>query len=195
MFTCSGHRLTTFALGMWLQIVCCPAQAQQANQPGYDPRQTERRFEDQQIGPVVRRTAPVADAAIRADGRAGRFQAAFRAADTSPSPAPSRYRTADWLRPINPIIGKKVSQADLAAIAAAVGDIYREAGFHLSRAIDSAAGHPERPASHLQVIEGSITEVALKGDGRRAVRHPAAARRRVWPSGLRGFRRWSGNCS
>jgi len=33
---------------MWLQIVCFPAQAQQANQPGYDPRQTERRFEDQQ---------------------------------------------------------------------------------------------------------------------------------------------------
>ncbi|MET0709586.1 MAG: ShlB/FhaC/HecB family hemolysin secretion/activation protein, partial [Tardiphaga sp.] len=31
-----------------MQIVCFPAQAQHANQPGYDPRQTERRFEDQQ---------------------------------------------------------------------------------------------------------------------------------------------------
>ena len=63
-----------------------------------------------------------------------------------------------------PYLGKKVSQADLAAIASAVSDIYREAGFHLSRAIvppqDIQNGQLQ-----LQVIEGSITEVALKGDG------------------------------
>ena len=61
-------------------------------------------------------------------------------------------------------IGKKVSQADLAAIAAAVSDVYRAAGFHLSRAIvppqDIQSGQ-----LHIQVIEGSITELALKGDG------------------------------
>lgn len=34
-----------------------------------------------------------------------------------------------------PYLGKKVSQAGLAAIAAGVGDLYRAAGFHLSRAI------------------------------------------------------------
>src|ERR1700731_3736527 len=34
-----------------------------------------------------------------------------------------------------PYFGKKVSQADLAAIAAGVGDLYRAAGFHLSRAV------------------------------------------------------------
>ena len=59
-------------------------------------------------------------------------------------------------------IGKKVSQADLAAIAAAVSDVYRAAGFHLSRAIvppqDIQSGQ-----LHVQVIEGSITELALKG--------------------------------
>jgi hemolysin activation/secretion protein len=63
-----------------------------------------------------------------------------------------------------PYIGKKVSQADLAAIAAAVSDVYRAAGFRLSRAIvppqDIQGGQ-----LRIQVIEGSITELALKGDG------------------------------
>ena len=63
-----------------------------------------------------------------------------------------------------PYLGKKVSQADLAAIAAAISDLYRAAGFHLSRAIvppqDIRDGRVR-----LQVIEGSITEVALKGEG------------------------------
>lgn len=63
-----------------------------------------------------------------------------------------------------PYLGKKVSQADLVALAAAVSDVYRAAGFHLSRAIippqDVADGR-----LHLQVIEGSIIEVALKGEG------------------------------
>ena len=61
-------------------------------------------------------------------------------------------------------IGKKVSQADLAAISAAVGDIYREAGFHLSRAMIPPQDI-QNGQLHLQVVEGSITEVALKGDG------------------------------
>jgi len=67
-------------------------------------------------------------------------------------------------RAYQPYLGKSVSQADLAAIAAAVSDLYRAAGFHLSRAIvppqDIAGGEVR-----LQVIEGSITEVQLKGDG------------------------------
>src|SRR5258705_12839453 len=33
---------------LWTLMACLPAQAQQANQPGYDSRQTEKRFEDQQ---------------------------------------------------------------------------------------------------------------------------------------------------
>src|SRR5215207_3447337 len=36
-------------ISLWLSTFACfPAHAQQANQPGYDPRQTERRFEGQQ---------------------------------------------------------------------------------------------------------------------------------------------------
>ncbi len=57
-----------------------------------------------------------------------------------------------------------MSQADLVAITEAIGDLYRAAGFHLSRAIV-----PVQDTQHgrirLQVIEGSITEVALKGEG------------------------------
>src|SRR4029077_8001720 len=63
-----------------------------------------------------------------------------------------------------PYIGKKVSQADLVAIATAVSDAYRAAGFHLSRAIvppqDINAG-----TIRIRVIEGSIAVVDLKGEG------------------------------
>lgn len=39
-----------------------------------------------------------------------------------------------------PYLGRKVSQADLAAIAAGVSDLYRAAGFHLSRANRRTSG-------------------------------------------------------
>ena len=63
-----------------------------------------------------------------------------------------------------PYLGKKVSQADLAAIAAGVSDLYRAAGFHLSRAIVPPQDIRDGQV-RLQVIEGTITEVTLKGDG------------------------------
>ena len=63
-----------------------------------------------------------------------------------------------------PYLGKKVSQADLAAIASAVSDVYRAAGFHLSRAIIPPQDI-EDGRVRLTVIEGGITEVLLKGDG------------------------------
>ncbi|WP_456745409.1 ShlB/FhaC/HecB family hemolysin secretion/activation protein [Bradyrhizobium sp. USDA 4354] len=63
-----------------------------------------------------------------------------------------------------PYLAKKVSQADLAAIAGAISELYREAGFHLSRAIvppqDIADGRVR-----IQVIEGAIVQAELKGDG------------------------------
>jgi hemolysin activation/secretion protein len=67
---------------------------------------------------------------------------------------------ASW----RPYLGKKVSQADLAAIAEAIGDIYRAAGFQLSRAIVPPQDI-EDGRVRIQVIEGSIAEIALKGDG------------------------------
>ena len=150
-------------LGLWIIIACFPAQAQQANQPGYDPRQTEKRFEDQQSGQGANRAAAAAVAAIRPTGGAGRFQAAVRAPPRL-DPGAVAIPQARLAATYQSYIGKKVSQADLAAIAAAVSDVYRAAGFHLSRAIvppqDIQGGQ-----LRIQVIEGSITELALKGDG------------------------------
>ena len=152
------HRFPTAGLGLWIIIACFPAQAQQANQPGYDPRQTEKRFEDQQS---ARPRLPMPQFA-RPEGQ-GDSKPLFVLRHVSISGAvaiPQERLVATY----QPYIGKKVSQADLAAIAAAVSDVYRAAGFHLSRAIvppqDIQGGQ-----LRIQVIEGSITELALKGDG------------------------------
>ena len=144
-------------------IACFPAQAQHANQPGYDPRQTEKRFEDQQSsqGANGRPRLPLPQFA-RPEGQ-GDSEPLFvlrRVSITGAVAIPQDRLITSY----QPYIGKNVSQADLAAIAAAVSDVYRAAGFHLSRAIvppqDIQSGQ-----LHIQVIEGSITELALKGDG------------------------------
>ncbi len=63
-----------------------------------------------------------------------------------------------------PYIGKKISKADLAAIAAGISDLYRTAGFHLSRAIIPPQDI-QNGAVRVRVIEGSITAIDLKGEG------------------------------
>lgn len=61
-------------------------------------------------------------------------------------------------------IGRDVSQADLISIAAGLGEAYRRSGYHLSRAIvppqDLKGGH-----LRIQMIEGAIEEIVVKGDG------------------------------
>jgi hemolysin activation/secretion protein len=150
-------------LAVWTLIACFPAQAQQANQPGYDPRQTEKRFEDQQSsqGANGRPRLPSPQFA-RPEGQ-GDPKPLFvlrRVSITGAVAIPQDRLVTTY----QPYIGKNVSQADLAAIAAAVSDVYRAAGFHLSRAIvppqDIQSGQ-----LLIQVIEGSITELALKADG------------------------------
>jgi hemolysin activation/secretion protein len=137
------------------------ALAQQAN-PGYDPRQTEKRFDDLQSDqgrPVRPLRMPLpARPEIVADNK---LPFVLRGVDlVGVSAVPRDRLTATY----QPRLGKEVSQADLVAIAQAISDIYRAAGFHLSRAIvppqDISDGRVR-----IQVIEGSITEVALKGDG------------------------------
>ncbi|KRR21208.1 heme utilization protein [Bradyrhizobium lablabi] len=153
----------TISLGLWSLIACCPAQAQHANQPGYDPRQTEKRFENQQSsqGANGRPRLPSPQfAGTEGQGSAMPLFVLRRVSISGAVAIPQdRLVTA-----YQPYIGKKVSQADLAAMAAAVGDVYRAAGFHLSRAIvppqDVQSG-----VLRIQVIEGSITDLTLKGDG------------------------------
>ena len=150
-----------FVLGLFGNVL--PAEAQQASQSGVDVRQLERRFEQQ-------------DSDQSTDGRRGvavpRVSRSETASDPTPlfvlrnvsmagaHAIPPRDLAAAW----RPFAGKKVSQADLVTIATGIGDVYRAAGFHLSRAIvppqDIADG-----AVRIQVIEGSITDVVVKGEG------------------------------
>jgi hemolysin activation/secretion protein len=61
-------------------------------------------------------------------------------------------------------IGTTVSQADLTAITGMISKLYRDAGYHLSRAIvppqDIKGGR-----IRIQVIEGQIAEIVVKGNG------------------------------
>jgi hemolysin activation/secretion protein len=63
-----------------------------------------------------------------------------------------------------PYLGKQVSQSDLGAIAGHISDLYRSAGFHLSRAVVPPQDIPNGIV-RIEVIEGSITEVTVNGDG------------------------------
>ena len=140
------------------------ARAQAASQPGFDPRQTEKRFDALQ--------SEQAAATARSGVQIPRVSRSEAPADSTPvvvlrkvSLTDARAIPQDEIaRAYQPYLGKKVSQADLAAIATAVSDLYRAAGFHLSRAIvppqDIAGGHVR-----LQVIEGGIAEVTFKGEG------------------------------
>src|SRR5262245_21494692 len=120
-----------FVLGLLTSLV--PAQAQQASSPGFDVRQTERRFEQ-------------LETKQGSGGRGVRVPRVSRS-ETSADPTPpfvlgnvsltgahaiAREGLAEAWRPF---VGKKVSQADLVTIATGIGDAYRAAGFHLSRAI------------------------------------------------------------
>jgi hemolysin activation/secretion protein len=159
----------------YLRTFCCictaliaaatsTAQAQQANQPGFDPRQPEKHFDSLQSG---ERQAPsrstlrmpsLARPNIAADTRPQFVLRAVSLQGTSAIPGDQLATT------YKPYLGKSVSEADLTAIAAAITGLYRAAGFHLSRAIvppQDVTGGQVR----IQVIEGSITEVSLKGDG------------------------------
>ncbi len=153
--------LFSFVLGLFAFMG--PAAAQQAAQPGVDVRQLERRFDEQDSA-----QAPGGGRNV-AVPRVARSEAQ---ADPTPlfvlrnvlltgaqAMAPAQLASA-W----QPFIGKKVSQADLAKIATGIGDIYRAAGFHLSRAIvppQDIAGASVR----IQIIEGAITDIELKGEG------------------------------
>jgi hemolysin activation/secretion protein len=141
-------------------LASVPARAQQANQPGYDPRQTEKRFEDLQSGQGATARPPMPRLA-RPEGPADSTPLFVlrHVAVTGAIAIPRERLATAW----QPYLGKKVSQADLAAIATAVGDIYRAAGFHLSRAIVPPQDIQDGKI-RLKVVEGSITEVVLKGE-------------------------------
>lgn len=138
------------------------ALAQQANQPGFDPRQPEKYFDNQteqeSLGRPPVRLPSVGQPIIGGDTKP---QFVLRGVSVSGAHAISPDRIAAIYQPY---LGRKVSQADLVAIAGAISDLYRAAGFHLSRAIV-----PPQDIAHgrvrIQVLEGAIVQAELKGDG------------------------------
>lgn len=156
------HLITALALLAPIFTGVPQALAQQANQPGFDPRQPEKYFENQteresQSRPPVK--LPTVDRP--STGGDAKLQFVLRGISVIGAHAVSRERIAAVYQPY---LARKVSQADLAAIAGAISDLYREAGFHLSRAIvppqDIVDGRVR-----IQVIEGAIVQAELKGDG------------------------------
>lgn len=136
--------------------------AQQANQPGFDPRQPEKHFENQTEQESLSRP-PVKLPTFGQRNTSGDTKPQFvlRGVNISGAHAVSSDRIAAAYQSY---LGKMVSQADLAAIAGAISDLYRAAGFHLSRALvppqDIADG-----LVRIQVIEGAIVQAELKGEG------------------------------
>jgi hemolysin activation/secretion protein len=170
-FRCVGLRTKARprppAIRAGLTLLCAvlapvAAKAQQAAQTGFDPRETERRFDaaQSQQPPHARSALRVPQIARSPDAADSKPMFYLRAVSLEGAAAIPRDQLA---RVYQPYLGKKVSQADLASIAGGISDLYRAAGFHLSRAIvppqDIDGGRVR-----VKMIEGSITEVVLKGD-------------------------------
>ena len=135
-----------------------PTVAQQVSQAGVDVRQLERRYEQQGLDQSTDARRQVAVPRVPRSEIGGDPKPLFVLRKVSVAGARAIEAGAlasAW----QSYIGKKVSQADLAAIAVSVGDVYRAAGYHLSRASvppqDIAGG-----AIQIKVIEGSITDKA-----------------------------------
>ena len=155
--------LTLGAAAFLMLVSAAPVHAEQAT-PAYDPRQFDQRFSGEQLerSAAGRPRLPVPKLA----------RPAMPAADPRPlfvlrqiSIVGATAIPRDQLAPAyQPYVGRKVSQADLAVIAAGISEIYRAAGFHLSRAIVPPQDI-DNGTIRVQVIEGSITAIDLKGEG------------------------------
>ncbi|WP_369722395.1 ShlB/FhaC/HecB family hemolysin secretion/activation protein [Bradyrhizobium sp. LLZ17] len=158
------RRYSAAVIGLLLPTIAGIPQslAQQASQPGFDSRQTEKYF-DNQTDQNSRRGASVKLPAVgRSDNGADtRPQFVLRNVSVRGADAVALDRIAATYQPY---LAKHVSQADLVAIAGAISDLYRSAGFHLSRAIVPPQDI-QNGTVQIQVIEGSIVETELKGDG------------------------------
>ncbi|MDA9450625.1 MULTISPECIES: ShlB/FhaC/HecB family hemolysin secretion/activation protein [Bradyrhizobium] len=156
------HLITALVMVVPIFAGISQAFAQQANQPGFDPRQPEKYFDNQTERESLSRP-PVRLPGVGQPNTGGDTKPQFvlRGVNVSGAHTVSQDRIAAIYQPY---LGKQVSQADLAAIAGAISDLYRAEGFHLSRAIvppqDIADGRVR-----IQVIEGAIVQAELKGDG------------------------------
>jgi hemolysin activation/secretion protein len=145
-----------------LPLAAPVARAEQATQPTFNTRQTEKYFDDLQTQrePAPPPSVPHVSAGAGA-ASAGKPLFVLHAVVLTGA---TTLDKAELAAAYQPFLGKPVSQADLAAIAAAISERYRAAGYHLSRAIVPPQDI-ENGRVRILVIEGSITEVSLKGEG------------------------------
>jgi hemolysin activation/secretion protein len=141
-----------------------PGWAQQTSHPlPLDPNQTEKKFDafEAERQRAKNRAIPIPKVArpeVRASARPLFKLTAVSVEGASAIPGDviaEAYRS---------YIGRTVSQADLVTIVGTISDRYRDAGYHLSRAIvppqDIKNGRVR-----IRMIEGQIAEVVLKGKG------------------------------
>jgi hemolysin activation/secretion protein len=144
-----------------LAVAPTPLSAQAAN-PGFDPRQPEKHFYAVQSEQQRDRTPPSLPKPAGAAPTSADVKPLFVLRGVSISGARAIAPSA-MVASYRPFLGRKVSPADLAAIAESITQLYRTAGYHLSRAIvppqDIRSGRIQ-----IKVIEGSIDAVVLKGD-------------------------------
>jgi hemolysin activation/secretion protein len=150
-----------FAAAMMLVSVPRVA-AQQVSQPAYDPAQFNQRFTGEQVQriPAARSRPPKLARPATPPADPTPLFVLRHISIVGATAIPRDQLTTAY----RPYIGKMVSQADLAALAAGISDIYRAAGFHLSRAIVPPQ-EINQGSIRVQVIEGSITALDLKGEG------------------------------
>jgi hemolysin activation/secretion protein len=147
-------------LAVGMACASAPGYAQQASQPAFDPTQLDRRFETQQQGARGEPRLP-----------STRFAGSERK-DQSPSILVRRVViegataiSADELMfAYKDLLGRKISNQELAGIVTAISEKYRSAGFHLSRAVIPPQDVPDG-VLRVKIIEGGLKELVLKGEG------------------------------
>lgn len=145
-----------------LLLTSLTASAQQAAR-SVDTQQIERKLEQRQLEfRRAQKPPPNLPSLKPAQSRAGHrplFVLSSVKVGGASAVAPNIIATA-----YRPYLKKTVSQSDLEAIANAITELYRTRGYYLSRAIvppqDVVGGHVQ-----VKVIEGSIAEVRVEGDG------------------------------
>jgi hemolysin activation/secretion protein len=137
-------------------------EAQQASPgPRLDPALLEKQFDQyrrqrESAQPQVRLPIVAPPAPMQADS-GNRFHLSAVVTEGS-SPLPEEKLAAIY----QPYLGRMVSEGDLAAIANQITELYRSAGFHLSRALVPAQ-EIKNGVVRIRLIEGYIAEVNLKG--------------------------------
>ena len=144
-------------------LVCLATTANRATAQQLDTKQTEKKIDaylakKKRTGAAAIPKRKTVDAQKSTDTRP-----LFKLADVSLEGATAIPAEA-LAETYEDYIGKKVSKADLAAITEKISELYRDAGFHLSRAIIPPQDIKEGRIQ-VQVIEGKIKEIVLKGEG------------------------------